>query len=165
MLGGIAPGHGIAAVSLDGGSEVDADLYAPSRQNTTAWYTSPVLPYGEHTVKARVTGRKNSSSTGTFLSLERAEVYSRTVIENSTSGMNNNEFNFTGTWNHGNESASATTNDAYEMKFEGKQIILVGRKGPDQGIAGISIDGGVEQMIDLYASSTQSGVNSFVSRL
>lgn len=164
LLGGIAPGHGIAAVSLDGGSEVDADLYAPSRQNTTAWYTSPVLPYGEHTVKARVTGRKNSSSTGTFLSLERAEVYSRTVIENSTSGMNNNEFNFTGTWNHGNESASATTNDAYEMKFEGKQIILVGRKGPDQGIAGISIDGGVEQMIDLYASSTQSGVNSFVSK-
>ncbi|GGA16223.1 hypothetical protein GCM10008018_71040 [Paenibacillus marchantiophytorum] len=165
LLGAKAPSHGIAAVSMDGGNEMNVDMYATSRQNSVTWYASPILPLGEHTVKVRVTGNKNSSSAGVSLSLERAEVYNRTMIENSASGMNNDEFKYSGTWNHGNESTSATTNDAYEMKFEGKQIILVDTKGPDQGIAGISIDGGAEQMIDLYASSTQSGVNSYVSRV
>lgn len=165
LLGAKAPAHGIAAVSMDGGNETEVDMYATPRQNTVVWYASPILPPGEHTVKVSVTGNKNSLSSGASLSLERAEVYNRTVIENSTSGTNNNEFNFTGTWNHGNESTSAGTNDVYEMKFEGKQIILVGTKGPDQGIEGISIDGSAEQMVDLYASSTQSGINTFVSQI
>ncbi|GGI45857.1 hypothetical protein GCM10008018_14220 [Paenibacillus marchantiophytorum] len=163
LVGGKAPGHGIAAVSLDGGAEVDADLYASSRQNTTAWYTSPVLPYGEHTIKARVTGRKNSSASGSFLSLERVEVLNRTVVENTVTGTDNHQFNYTGTWNVGAESTSAATNDAYEMKFTGKQIILIGTKAPGAGIAGITIDGGAEKMIDMYASTSQSGANLFVS--
>ncbi|OPH61254.1 hypothetical protein BC351_15035 [Paenibacillus ferrarius] len=163
LVGGIAPGHGIAAVSLDGSSEVDADLYAPSRQNATAWFTSPVLPYGEHTVKARVAGRKNSSASGTFLSLERVEVMNRVVVENTVSGAGNHQFNYTGTWNVGAESTSAATNDAYEMKFTGKQIILIGTKSPGAGIAGITIDGGAEKLVDLYASTSQSGANLFVS--
>ncbi|MBP1962792.1 family 20 glycosylhydrolase [Paenibacillus aceris] len=163
LIGAKAPAHGIAAVSLDGGSEVDSDLYVSARQNTVAWYTSPVLPLGEHTIKVRVAGRKNSASTGFSLSLERAEVMNRAVVENNTVGSGNNQFNYSGAWTIANESISGTANDEFQMKFTGKQIILIGTKGPGQGIAAISIDGGAERMIDLYAAASQSGADLFVS--
>ncbi|NOV03943.1 family 20 glycosylhydrolase [Paenibacillus planticolens] len=165
LIGAKDPAHGIAAVSLDGGSEVDADLYAAARQNTVAWYTSPVLPLGEHTIKVRVAGRKNSASAGFSLSLERAEVMNRTVVENNAVGSGSNQFNYTGAWTIANESISGTTNDEFQLKFTGKQIILIGTKGANQGIAAISIDGGAERMIDMYASASQSGANVFVSQV
>jgi hypothetical protein len=38
-------------------------------------YISPTLPSGPHTLKVRVTGDKNPSSTSAVISLDRIEVY------------------------------------------------------------------------------------------
>lgn len=59
--------HGIVAVSLDGGPEQMIDLYSAT-QDLTSVYTSPsTLEQGTHTLKIRVTGTKNSSSTGFYI--------------------------------------------------------------------------------------------------
>ncbi|MBL7260288.1 cellulase family glycosylhydrolase [Paractinoplanes lichenicola] len=68
--------HGIAAVSIDGGAEVDVDFYAPTRAEQRLLYTSPALAAGTHVVKVRNTGRKNASSTGTVIAADRIDVTS-----------------------------------------------------------------------------------------
>ncbi|WP_068604287.1 glycosyl hydrolase [Paenibacillus swuensis] len=66
--------HGIAGVSIDGGAEVQADFYGASRVDNTLVWTSPVLSSGNHTVKVRVTGTKNASSTWNVITADRVEV-------------------------------------------------------------------------------------------
>lgn len=70
--------HGIAGISIDGGAETTVDTYGPSTYQALI-YTSPVFPEGTHTLKIRVTGTKNASSTGINVAVDTAEVISTTV--------------------------------------------------------------------------------------
>jgi methyl-accepting chemotaxis protein len=73
LFGFAEANHGMAAVSVDGGEEVDVDLYGTSR-NRVNFYTSPTLARGEHTLTLRVTGEKNPNSRYIWISLEKAEI-------------------------------------------------------------------------------------------
>jgi endoglucanase len=66
--------HGIAAVSVDGGPESDVDLYAATRADQALLFTTPMLANGTHTVRVRVTGRKNAASTDFIVNADRADV-------------------------------------------------------------------------------------------
>ncbi|GAA1380624.1 cellulase family glycosylhydrolase [Catellatospora chokoriensis] len=66
--------HGIAAVSIDGGTEVSVDLYAATKTGDVAVWTSPVLSAGNHTLRIRNTGTKNAGASGTVVTLDRAVV-------------------------------------------------------------------------------------------
>lgn len=68
-------GNGIAGVSIDGGAETTVDMYAPVRAGEQVQWVSPKLFTGNHTVRIRVTGQKNASSSGTVISADRVEVY------------------------------------------------------------------------------------------
>lgn len=68
-------GNGIAAMSIDGGPEQKVDYYGGTRRGEVLQYLSPRLPYGRHTLRVRVTGERNKDSTGTYISIDRAEVY------------------------------------------------------------------------------------------
>ncbi|MGH3727989.1 MAG: glycoside hydrolase family 43 protein [Micromonosporaceae bacterium] len=68
-------GNGIAAMSIDGGPEQTVDYYGSPRVGEHLNYLSTVLPYGQHTLRVRVTGQKNPSSGSTVISIDRAEVY------------------------------------------------------------------------------------------
>ena len=57
------PTHGIGAVSIDGGAETTVDFYNATVLGDQLVCTSPTLPYGQHTLKVRVTGTKNASAT------------------------------------------------------------------------------------------------------
>jgi len=65
------PGHGIGALSLDGGASRDVDFYSPTRKGDVALWTSPTLANGPHTLTLAVTGRKNPASTGTYIVVDR----------------------------------------------------------------------------------------------
>ena len=65
------PGHGIGAVSMDGGTATDVDFYGATRTGDVALWQSPVLPSGTHTFTLRSTGRKNPSSTGIAITVDR----------------------------------------------------------------------------------------------
>ena len=62
-----APHLGIAAVSIDGGAETNVDLYAASGSQQNLVWTSPTLTQEEHKIKIRVTGTKNASSSGVYI--------------------------------------------------------------------------------------------------
>ncbi|MFD5140678.1 glycoside hydrolase family 43 protein [Streptomyces sp. NPDC058378] len=68
-------GNGYAAVSIDGGAEQTVDLHGPIRVGEAVQYRSPRLGYGTHTLRVRVTGQHNGQSQGSFVSIDRAEVY------------------------------------------------------------------------------------------
>ena len=66
-------GHGIGALSIDGGSETLIDFYAATRTGNQLMWTSPVLPSGDHVFKVRVTGTKNTSSTNSWVVPDRVD--------------------------------------------------------------------------------------------
>ncbi|MFE6887465.1 family 43 glycosylhydrolase [Streptomyces sp. NPDC057694] len=68
-------GNGIAAVSVDGGPEQRVDFYGAIRTGETLQYLSPRLTSGPHTLRVRVTGEHSAASSGSFVSVDRAEVY------------------------------------------------------------------------------------------
>lgn len=74
LYGAKDPNHGIAAVSIDGGSTVDVDFYGSSRQDNALLWVSPSLGSGPHTLTVQVTGRKNPQSGGAWFNADRVEV-------------------------------------------------------------------------------------------
>lgn len=68
-------GNGIAAISIDGGTETRHDYYSSPRQGQVMNYRTPELPAGDHTVTVRVTGEKNPDSSSAVISIDRAEVW------------------------------------------------------------------------------------------
>jgi hypothetical protein len=68
------PGHGIAAVAVDGAAPASVDLYKASKTGNVLVWTSPTLPYGSHVLQIRITGTKSASSTGTVITLDRADI-------------------------------------------------------------------------------------------
>jgi len=66
--------HGIMAISIDGGTETNADSYSSTTVQQALVYTSPLLAAGQHTLKVRVTGTKNASSTDTWIIADRVDV-------------------------------------------------------------------------------------------
>ncbi|HEX6225709.1 MAG TPA: tail fiber domain-containing protein [Chryseolinea sp.] len=66
--------HGIAAVSIDGGSEILIDLYSSTEQHSLV-YSSSSLEQGTHTIKIRATGTKNPASIGTYTIHDFFKVY------------------------------------------------------------------------------------------
>jgi uncharacterized protein YjdB len=72
--------HGIVAVSVDEGPETMVDLYASPRQNFALVFTSGTLAEGTHSIKIRVTGGRNSSSSGSYAIIDYLKVYSSTAV-------------------------------------------------------------------------------------
>jgi Transposase len=72
-----APWHGTAAISIDGTPETAVDFYSPFRVDQALVYTSPILATGAHMITVRVTRAKNTNSTGTVVTADRADVITR----------------------------------------------------------------------------------------
>jgi len=70
----VASHHGIGAVSIDGGPESDVDFYSATRLEQALVYSTPTLSNTTHTVKMRVTGRKNPASTDFVVTADRADI-------------------------------------------------------------------------------------------
>jgi lysophospholipase L1-like esterase len=103
----------------------------------------------------------NVNTKGVQFTLENPLQYSFKVNDNTiTTGQELNKFKYTGNWNLANESNayegnSHWTNDqnaSYEVKFYGSQAQLFSIHNPWGGIAGVSIDGGAERLVDTYGT-------------
>jgi peptidoglycan/xylan/chitin deacetylase (PgdA/CDA1 family) len=73
---------GIAGISVDGGPSTDLNLYSPT-QSLTAFYTSPSLTAGTHTIRMIVTGRGTGSSR--TINIDKADVFTGTTPAATTS--------------------------------------------------------------------------------
>ncbi|CAH0145064.1 hypothetical protein SRABI98_00641 [Microbacterium sp. Bi98] len=68
--------EGRVGVSVDGGPEVIIDLYSASRIGAVSVFTTPILASGTHTLKVRALGTKNGSASGTYVVIDRFDIYS-----------------------------------------------------------------------------------------
>jgi GDSL-like Lipase/Acylhydrolase family len=103
----------------------------------------------------------NVNTKGVQFTLDNPLQYSYKVNDNTiTTGQELNKFKYTGNWNLANESNAYEgnahwTNDknaSYEVKFYGSQAQLFSIRNPWGGIAGVSIDGGAEKLVDTYGT-------------
>lgn len=69
------PSHGIGTISVDGGTPTDIDFYSAVRTGDVPLWTSTALPDGSHTFTLAWTGRKNPSSSGTVVTVDRVGSY------------------------------------------------------------------------------------------
>ena len=92
LIGTVSPDNGIAAVSIDGGTETRIDEYAGSASGNIVLYKSPSLAVGTHTLTVRATGLKNTLSSGIKVGIDRADVYA----PNGTSPDPTKQFAFAG---------------------------------------------------------------------
>jgi hypothetical protein len=65
--------RGMIAISIDDGPETVVDQYGVSRDRMMFWQ-SDVLPAGQHTMRARVTGEQNPASRYIWVTLECLEI-------------------------------------------------------------------------------------------
>lgn len=70
----MAPNAGIAAFSVDNGPETYFDTYAATRADNVFQFATPTLSDSTRTLKVRVTGLKNSASTGYNVPADRIDV-------------------------------------------------------------------------------------------
>jgi len=89
FYGAQASSHGIAAMSVDGGAETLVDTYAAARKDDVPLWSSPVLSSGNHTLKVRNTGLKNTNSSGNFVVGDRVDVVNGGVNLLSNPGFEN----------------------------------------------------------------------------
>jgi hypothetical protein len=155
---------GNGAFSVDGGSETDVDLYSPTRIDNTFLWGTPLLRYGPHTVKVRVTGTADSSSLGTTVPADRIDVLTTTptTINDNTTGTGQNQFSFVGSWSYASGQPgpydndnhwSGTAGDYYTLWFTGVRAVVYGSKDIWDGWAAFSVDHGEETLEDLYHNS------------
>jgi hypothetical protein len=80
--------HGIAEITVDGGTAENVDLYAADRADDVEVWKSSAIGNGMHTLRIRVSGKKNDASTGTTVSVDRVVVQRRTCTS-GTGGTSN----------------------------------------------------------------------------
>lgn len=81
------------------------------------------------------------------------------TVNDNTLGSGNNQFEYVGGWNYGAQIGaylqdnhwSNYAGSYYQIRFVGTQIKLYGAKNSNCGIAGISVDGGAETLVNLYS--------------
>jgi beta-galactosidase len=157
--------HGTGAISIDGGAETNVSFNGTRRGNVVLW-GSPTLAQGAHTLRVRVTGNGP-------VAIDRAMVVSNPPVvigpppssiisvNDNTLGTGQEQFEYVGTWSYGNQAGayqgdnhwSNAVNAYYQVRFTGAQVRLYAAKDPAHGIIGVSIDGGAESNVDLYAST------------
>jgi len=97
--GAKAPGHGIAAFSVDGGEETRVDCYAKKRSLPMVLFDTGLLTSGEHVLTVKVTGEKNDAAADCYVTADKIEVTSpASVMNDSVQGMENLQFQYEGTW-------------------------------------------------------------------
>jgi hypothetical protein len=146
LYGAKDPYHGIGAVSIDGGAEVNVDYYATSRIDNTLIWTSPVLANTTHTFKLRVTGTKNAASAAWWVTVDRVDILTGggtlptstpsstptptntpagpTIVNDNTIGTGLNQFNYTGSWGYWNGEWSAYNSDNHYSNVTNNQITI-----------------------------------------
>lgn len=160
--------EGIATVSVDGGTATNIDLYSSTRNGNQGVWTSPVLPSGNHVLTVAVTGTKNSSASGVYVSLDRFQVTNVLTVDDTVTGSGQNQIAYAGAWgscspcngdpaspalyNQSNHWSNGTNNTAV-LAFTGTQVRLFAVTDTNGGIAAVSVDGGAETPVDLYGSS------------
>ncbi len=159
--------QGIASVAIDGGTPVDVDGYSATRQAAALSWTSSTLSAGAHALTVTSTNRKNASSSGFTVAIDRADVVTSaaptmTTVDADVTGTGTNQFDYSSGWGvttgvgdlyAGTANWCPTAGRTASVAFTGTQIVLYAVRDVDQGRMTVSVDGGAATTVDDYAAT------------
>lgn len=163
VYGAKAPGHGIAALSIDGGPAVNVSLYSPTRTENALLWASPMLASEPHTLTVTQTGTKEPAASNTGIVVDRVAIVTALVLVNdNTLGSGTNQFEYLGNWSYAGQTGAYQNDNhytggggasgaSYKVRFSGRAIRVYGAKAPGHGIAAMSVDGAAPVNVSLYA--------------
>jgi hypothetical protein len=160
------PDCGKARVVLDGEATATVDLYSDAYAWQRKVWTVTGLEDTTHTIRIEVLGDKNGSSTGYAVGLDAVDVLG-TLVQAVSSlppttryEQNVDGLVYTGVWNtvsgvkfSGGNYAATNATGTVSFTFLGTRASLTTLKGPDCGIARITVDGVASPPVDLYSSA------------
>ncbi|MFJ5843878.1 glycoside hydrolase family 2 TIM barrel-domain containing protein [Streptomyces sp. NPDC092903] len=159
---------GIVKISVDGKLAETVDLYGTGKTPAQLVFRSAQLTYGRHAVKVECTGTKNAASKGAHALVDAFQVVNPVIDDASDRVL------YTGSWTHADsaeawtsgdlgrtESFSSTAGDTATATFWGTGVRFICPKGPNQGIAEVSVDGGAVTEVDLYATEKRFQQRAF----
>jgi Ricin-type beta-trefoil lectin domain-like len=94
------------------------------------------------------------------------------TVNDNTTGIGLNQFNYHGTWGYYNSQSgayasdnhwSSTTNDYFTCQFSGQQARVYASMAPSGGILAFSVDNGAETYFDTYAAMRVDDVFLFAT--
>src|SRR5712691_3600063 len=160
-IGGRSFETGIARVSLDGTFVAEVDTYSKTVEVQVPMFTAVDLTNTRHTLTIEATGRKNAAATLAFIIVDAFDVPAATI---SRLQETDPSVIYTGDWVQGDTSRqwssgiaafSKTPGAQATFAFTGTGIRWVGFRGPQTGIARVSLYGVVAPPVDTYAETEQ----------
>jgi hypothetical protein len=154
-IGAKGPQTGIARVTLDGAA-TSIDTYSPNEQIQASLFTAKGLSDTNHTLTVEVTGQQNTASTSPLIVVDAFEVTLTGDRHQDTDpavayGAGWIQDNRDKAYSEGASAESNTTGAQATITFNGTGIRWIGARGPQTGIARISLDGAFVQDFDTFA--------------
>ena len=175
-IGGRADSTGIARISLDGTFLTEVDTYSKTEEIRVPMFAATGLANARHTLTIEVTGRQNASATGALLVVDAFDVPAATISRlqetdpsiaysaGSFVAPDWSPFDTSRAWSAGLATLSTVTGAKASITFTGTGISWIGARGPQTGIARVTLDGVVSPLVDTYSSTEQIQAEVFTTK-
>jgi len=172
-IGGRATGTGIARVSLDGVFLREVDTYSKTEEVRVSMFTASGLANTSHTLTIIATGQQNAAATAAFIIVDAFDVPTVTVSRLQETDPDVTYSPAVGGWSQGDTSRlwsagiaalSSTTGAQASFNFSGTGISWIGARGPQTGIARVTLDGVVQPPVDTYSPTEQIQAEVFAQK-
>jgi hypothetical protein len=156
-IGANGPQTGMANVFIDGALVAsNLDTYAPTEHFQAPIFTASGLTETSHTLSIQVTGQHNPAATDAIVVVDAFEVITSGVRHQDTDpaisyGPGWIQDNRDKAYSEGATAESETVGAQATIFFTGTGIRWIGARGPQTGIARITLDGVFVEEFDTYA--------------
>jgi hypothetical protein len=157
-IGANGPQTGMANVFIDGNQVAsNLDTYAPAEHIQAPIFTASGLAETSHTISIQVTGQHNPAASDAIVVVDAFEVITSGVRHQDTDpaisyGPGWAQDNRDKAYSEGATAESNTTGAQATITFTGTGIRWIGARGPQTGIANISLDGVFVEQFDTFAT-------------
>jgi hypothetical protein len=160
-VGGRAPSTGIARVSVDGVFIAEVDTFSRTEEIRVPMFGISGLASGSHTLSIEATGRMNPEAAGTLIVVDAFDVPAP-----ATSRLQDTDPSIaygigwmagdpSRAWSGGTATLASLPGAQATLSFNGTAVSWIGAKGPQLGIASVSLDGAAPVQVDTYAPAEQ----------
>ena len=175
-IGGRASSTGIARISLDGVFLTEVDTYSKTEEIRVPMFAATGLANARHTLTIEVTGRQNAAAMGAFVVVDAFDVPAATISRlqetdpsiaysaGSFVAPDWSPFDTSRAWSAGLATLSTVTGAKASITFTGTGISWIGARGPQTGIARVTLDGVVSPLVDTYSSTEQIQAEVFTTK-
>jgi hypothetical protein len=167
-------GHfgGIVQVFLDGALVEEIDTFAPADEVPAVVFSRSGLAAGSHTLTVVLTGRKNPSADSSETAIDAFDVTSSESTSETSSPTATEthleetdplvtysagwmQGNTDRAWSGGTAAVSATAGAQAMLSFTGRSVRWIGFRGPQAGIARMSLDGMFVTEVDMFSTTEE----------